>query len=213
MSLSISENKAIEAFAIIVDINGFGIMVEKNFDSQAQTIRDILSGSIEAIERSGGIVVSFMGDAFLAIVSNTDDVYLSCIGIARDIDKQIDYITSLSKEFPYMPKGPSIKIAIEFGQIDVSEINSKFLGVQKLFIGSAINYAARIARAGSANRCVVGPLAAELLRNEFDFDGNILSGPFSIKGKRGENNFSYYKFLLGEILWDAGKDTYWKRGD
>jgi class 3 adenylate cyclase len=60
----------IEAFAMIVDVNSFTPMVSESTpsDSIAQFVRDVLSGGIDMVQKQDGAVVSFMGDAFLAIL-------------------------------------------------------------------------------------------------------------------------------------------------
>jgi hypothetical protein len=80
----------IEAFAMIVDINGFTTMVSKSTISEsiAQFVRDILSGGTGVIQKNNGAVAGFMGDAFLAVLDNADSVFKSCAGIAKDVDRQ-----------------------------------------------------------------------------------------------------------------------------
>ena len=58
----------LEAFAMIVDINGFTRLV-KEYDAEiAQFTRDLLSGSVRCVEEHGGHVVGLMGDAFYALL-------------------------------------------------------------------------------------------------------------------------------------------------
>jgi class 3 adenylate cyclase len=208
MSFDILENGENKLFAIIVDINSFTKMVAKpNAILIAQFTRDVLAGGINAVEKSGGNVVGFMGDAFLAIHKDAEKVFKCCIGIARDLDKICDYISNTKNAFPFSPKGPSLKIGIEYGFIDISDISSKFLGTQKLFIGEPINYAARIMEAGFGNRCNIGPNAYNKGLKDF-IDEN--DGPFLIEGKKGENTYTYYELDLGDI-WREGdsKESYW----
>ena len=173
----------------------------------AQFIRDVLYGSIQAIEKNGGDVVGFMGDALLAIITDAENVANACASIAKDIDKQCEYLSNNSDAFPFAPKGVSVKIGIEYGYIDVSEISSSFLGVQKLFIGEAINYAARITAAREkGNRCLVGPKAFEMGLKNYCYD----EGYGEVKGKPKEGKYIYYRMKLGDI-WIQGKskETYW----
>jgi len=59
----LADRGIVDAFAIIVDINDFTVMVTKDMcNMRAQFIRDILGGGIAAIEKAGGEVVAFMGD-------------------------------------------------------------------------------------------------------------------------------------------------------
>ena len=192
---------SVEAFAMIVDINGFAPMVSKSVhhnDSIAQFTRDVLSGGIEAVEKQGGVVVGFMGDAFLAVFDDVESVYKACAGIAHNLDNQCQYIAEHQRDFPdgwgYARGGVGLKIGIEYGWIDVSTIFSNFLGTQRILVGPPINYAARILAGGEGNRCNVGPGA---MKHGMDQWWN--NGPYSIKGKPGEGEYVYWEMSLGEV--------------
>jgi class 3 adenylate cyclase len=206
MPISIPKTRPFLAFSIIVDINGFALMVEKSEgNSIAQNVRDTLLGSVNSVERNGGIVVGFMGDAFLGFLETAEDVFKCCTGIAKDIDRLREYIYPERKHFPFDPKGPALKIGIEYGLIDVSTIHSNYLGAQNLFIGTPINYASRISGAGKGNRCNIGTKAFEMGLNAY----SNIEGPFMVRGKRGEGKYEY-KLGLGEI-WKEGnsKESFW----
>jgi class 3 adenylate cyclase len=204
-----------DGFAMIVDINGFVGMVataESTGGIIAQFTRDVLAGAIESIESVGGEVVGFMGDAILGIIPTGKAAVDACYFIAKDVDGQCEWISKaqkrISTDWEFSPGGPSVKIAVEYGRFDVSTIRSRLLGEHRLFIGSAINYAARISRAGVGNRCLVGPQAAGM-----EFSTYPLKGPHEIAGKPGEENYSYY-FLSMDETWiegprKPGKETYW----
>ncbi|MBC8466416.1 MAG: hypothetical protein H8D55_01135 [Deltaproteobacteria bacterium] len=213
--MKLPEIGTIEAFAMLVDINGFTQMVSKSSPSGyvAQFVRDVLSGGIDIVQKYGGSVVSFMGDAFLAILDNPDSVYLSCVGIAKDLNRQCEYISERQKEYPddwhYAKGGTGLKIAIEYGWIDISYIYSDLLGQQSLFIGPAINYAQRISNVGAGNRCLVGPEAM----NNRGMNQWRNHGPLTTEGKPGEGDYIYWQLVLGDI-WREGKigfdeETYW----
>ena len=210
MGMHIPVGGSLDAFAMIVDINGFAPMVDKSEgNSIAQFVRDVLTGGIEAVERNGGEVVGFMGDAFLAILPSAEEVARSCFGIAKDLDRQCEYISIIQHSSPdsfwFAPGGPSLKIGIEYGFMDVSSIQSNFLGEHKLLIGSAINHASRIMQALDGNRCLVGPNAAKQ-----GLDNYALEGPMFVPGKNEEAPYEAYEFDLGDI-WRAGvsNETYW----
>ena len=123
MPITIPENGSIEAFAIIVDINGFTSMVGKDESGAiAQFVRDVLAGSIDAIEKEEGEIVSYMGDAILGVLPTVESVVRACIGIARDLDKTCEYICDDNDLWPFALGGPSLKISVEYGQLDVSSI-------------------------------------------------------------------------------------------
>lgn len=197
-------------YAMIVDINGFTVMVEQSHALVAQFVGDILSGGVAAVEKAGGDVVGFMGDAFLAIFPENGNVIDACFSIAKDCDRQAEYISTINQSGPGtfpLEKGPSLKIGIEYGSMDISEIYSKKLGKQDLYIGRPINYASRILSDGVGNRCHVGKSAYDKSFQKFD----NLSEPIEIKGKhRGEETYTYYVFGMGEI-WREGKIS--KRGE
>jgi class 3 adenylate cyclase len=194
----------IEVFAMDLDINGFTNMVSKTTRSDfiAQFVRDILSGGVETVERHGGSVVSFMGDAFLALLDDAESAYKAVVGIAKDLDRQCEYISDFqrthSNDWAFAPGGPSLKIGIEYGWVDISTIQSISLGTHLLAIGPAINYAWRITGAGMGNRCHVGPKAME---QGFSQWRNF--GPYSTKGKAGEDAYQYWQMALGDI-WKEG---------
>ncbi len=208
MAIVIPIHSGIEVFAMIVDINGYTKMVS-NPDANliAQFTRDVLIGGVEAVQKNEGEVIGFMGDAFLAILSDSEDVFKCCVSIAKDVDQQCEYISNNSDVFPFSPKGPSLKIGIEFGYLDISDISSNFLGSQYLFAGEAINYAARITAAQNGNRCLLGPKAFENGLNKYVRDED---GPFKVKGKKGEKPYTYYKLDFGDI-WREGdsEESYW----
>ena len=173
-------------------------------------LRNIVA--FEIIEKEGGSVVSFMGDAFLSVLDNIESTYRASVGIAKCLDRQCEYLSVHQKDYPgdwnYIKGGPSLKIGIEYGWIDISTINSELLGQQRLLIGPAINYACRITAAGKGNRCHVGPQAMKKGMGQWWNDG-----PFSVKGKKHEGQYEYWSMNLGDI-WREGKnrkgeDTYW----
>ena len=206
--MEIPKSGWIEGFAMIVDINGYShIVAHPEANAIAQFTRDILLGSVKAIEKNNGIVVGFMGDALLAFLDDVDSVGQCCYDIAKDLDKQCEYLSNNSESFPFAPKGPSLKIGIEYGTIDVSEIWSDFLGNQRIFAGVAINYAQRISNAEIGNRCLVGPKAYEKEMDSFTY---LHGGPYEIDGKNGEDLYTYYQVNLGDV-WREGdsEESYW----
>jgi class 3 adenylate cyclase len=205
---AIEKLRSFSAFAMIVDINSFSKIVaigEAEGTTLAQDIRDILSSGIEQVEDEGGLVVGFMGDAFLAFLPDSESVFKSCAGIANELDKTCEYIASHKENFPHLAYGPKLKIGIEYGSIDVSTIDCEFLGTQKIFVGSTINYAARITSAGTGNRCLFGPQALKQGLNQWPFEG-----PFYVKGKKGEAKYEYYNLDLDDIWRNDPTDTSWR---
>ncbi len=84
----------IEAFAMIVDINSFTPMVSKSAqsDSIAQFVRDALSGGIDMVQKHGGSVVSFMGDALAcsSLANQAVDVAKDMLEAKRTMARGMD---------------------------------------------------------------------------------------------------------------------------
>jgi len=212
--MELPENTIIEAYAMIVDINGYTPMVAnvKYINGIADFVRDVLVGGIVCVEKNGGSVVGFMGDAFLAILDNPEKVVTTCIGIAKDLDRLCEYITSNQEDCPdiweFTKGGPSLKIAVEYGWIDISTISSSLLGDQRLLAGPCINYASRISNAGTGNRCHIGPAAYKNGVN-----GWHCEGPFTFKGKTEEGDYDYWQLDLSDVwregVIEPGEETFW----
>lgn len=204
MSFHLPTTGNFEAFAIIADINGFtGMVAQSDRNLIADFVRDVLVGSIHAIEEAGGEVVGFMGDAVLGVLPDAESAAQACFVIAKDLDSQCEYISSAQEEssdnWNFALGGPSLKIGIEHGWLSVSEIESRALGKHRLIIGSAINHAARILAAGKGNRCLIGPNAAQ-----HGFSNYALTGPYSVAGKCGEPDYEYFQLDLSSI-WIEGE--------
>lgn len=207
MPIVIPNAGTIRAFAMIVDINHFTRMVASNDGNLiAEFVRDTLMNPIAAVERYDGQVVGIMGDAILGILPTGESVLAACADIAKQLDRQCEYITEHQREFPqdwaFAQGGPSLKIAIEYGALHTTTITSRALGTQPLVIGDAINCASRIMSGGVGNRCHVGPTAAAME----PFTGYSLGGPHKVRGKAREGAYTYYTFYFG-CLWREGRRT------
>ncbi len=219
MSIYIPDNKPFQAYAVIVDINNFARAVSDavaGFSGGqliAQFTRDTLASAIVGIESNEGAVVGIMGDAVLGVVPRGSHIFDTCTTVAKSVDRACEYLSIHQREFPqdwdYAPGGPSLKICIEFGWMDVSTITTQQLGTQKLLIGPAINYASRIGRAGAGNRCLLGPVAAQMP----DLAQYSPRGPCRVSGKADEEDYPYYELYLGDIWREGerslGDETYW----
>jgi class 3 adenylate cyclase len=214
MQQRIPRRGVFSAFAMIVDINGFTQMVkESDGFLVAQFVRDVLSGAVDAIESQNGRVMNFMGDALLAILFDPEKVFLACATVARNVDRHCELISSHQKKFPhdwsYAKGGASLKIAVEYGWMDVSSISSMHFGKHRLIIGPPINYASRISTAEDGNRCLLGPVA---VRNR-GMDRWRCEGPYTIQGKHKEGPYEYYQLDLSDVWREGprqtGKETFW----
>jgi class 3 adenylate cyclase len=198
------DKSSLEAFAVIVDINAFTPMVnESEGNTIAQFTRDILVGAIHHVESVGGEVVGFMGDAIYGLIDTAEATYQACVDIAKDLNEQCRYISEAQAEhaetWSFCPGGPSIKIGIEYGFLDTSTIESRQLGEQKLFVGDAVIYAARITTPRYGNRCHIGINAYRKGLGTYP-----VKGPYRTKGKPGEGYYEYYVLDFSEV-WIEGK--------
>ncbi|HET6568771.1 MAG TPA: adenylate/guanylate cyclase domain-containing protein, partial [Rhodothermales bacterium] len=197
----------LEAFVIFVDINGFTMMVRRSGGNLiAQFVRDTLFGAIEGIEAEGGEVFNFAGDAVVGLLPTAESVLAACFRIAKDLNKVCEHISQTQSEsdtnqqWNFAPGGPSLKIAVEYGRLDVSTMSTRMLGSHRHIVGDPINIASRISSAGAGNRCLVGAKAAEAGLSQYGLDG-----PYTIEGKPGEGDYVYYKLDLADA-WLSGED-------
>lgn len=188
------------AFSMIVDINGFTSLVAENELSGgiANFVRDVLSGSIQAVEEAGGSVIGINGDSVFGILPDADRIVQACVAIAKDVDSQCSYLDKTGyKEL--IPKLPSMKIGVEYGLLAASTITTEALGTLPFCIGPATNYAARIIAAGKGNRCHIGPKAFDHGLNQYFSTSSILEVP----GKRGEPPYQYRQLSMSDV-WIEG---------
>jgi len=205
MAFQIPKDGTFSAYAMFVDLNGFTVMVNRAREESgggvgvAQYVRDVLVGAVQVIEANEGGVAGIIGDALLGVVPTGQHIFDIVIGIARDIDRTCEYISGHQAEnsqaWTFAPGGPSIKICIEYGEIEVSEMTTTILGTQQLLIGQCINYASRLGKAGKGNRCLVGPIAAAMP----DLKHYPLSGPFTIGRKESEGEYTFHRLDLSHI--------------
>ena len=199
--MDLTDGGGIDAIAMIVDINEYELLVERGTeDDLSQFTRDVLVGGVAAVEKNGGEVVAFMGDAFLAVLPTPKSCGLACFAIAKDLKEQCDYFADVRhghpEIMPFLSDGVGIKIAIESGKMDVSAIGTRFMGQQRLLAGSCINYAARIAEAGTGNRCHLGPRVAA------EWPYGPISERHEMTAKHAGKTYYYHVFDLSDIWED-----------
>lgn len=198
--MNIPENGHFHAFSLIADINSFTKLVA-NHDLPAGIsayVRDVLAGSIAAVEECEGSVIGVMGDAIFGVLPTSDAAFNACVLIARDVDRLCSYLSGTDYE-EGVPELPSLKVGVEYGPLSASTISSAALGTIPFCIGPATNYAARIIAAGVGNRCHVGPAAMHAgLSNYIEFNKAI-----QIEGKAGESKYQYWKLDLSDV-WIEG---------
>lgn len=210
MPIHVTKDQTVDAFAVIADINDFArtVAAAEKGSSKGEDIadftRDALKHVVQTIEAIGGEVAALMGDGVLGIVPEGAAIRTMCNDIAIAVNRESVNISEHQQKFPgdraYSPGGPSLKICIEFGKIHLASINTRNLGTQALFIGSAVNYASRLCLAGVGNRCLIGPVAA----SRAEFSSFTFRSPRHVAGKHGEAELVYYELSLAEHWREGG---------
>lgn len=188
----------LECVALVVDINGSERIISADEEQlMAQFFRDLLGGSIRAVEDAGGSVISFTGDGFVSVLPSEEAAGAACFGIAHDMRKMRDYLASDGPEvWPALKHGIGLKIGIERGHLSISTISCDFLSEQPYLVGPPTVYATRIMGFGKGDRCVIGPKAAA----NWPYSG--LSGPLKGRIKHQRISYIYHFFDLGDIWTD-----------
>ncbi len=199
--ITLPRSGTFSAFAMIVDINGFGKLAFSDFQGIAQFTGDLLIGGIYRVEKNGGQVVGFMGDAFYAILHDVESVFNCCSEIAQDMASQYEDFASSQNSFPFSPNNIGLKIGVEYGVLDTGRIYSRFLDETIIFTGRPVTYAARILVAGKGNRCLIGPEAYQQGLRKW-----IKGRPRYIKGKEGEMGYKFYSLNLDDV-WTSSTDN------
>jgi class 3 adenylate cyclase len=187
--------------ALVVDVNGSELMFNSwHANLVGQFVRDILVGSIRAIELAGGSILSFTGDGLIAALTDEDKAAEACWGIAHDFRKLNEYLMQKGNDgvslWPFMHDDFGLKIALERGVLEVNTVHTDFLGEQPFIVGEASIYASRMLSFGKGNRCLIGPRAAAR------WNYGELEGPFKDKGKHEGIEYEYYLYDMSDIWVD-----------
>ena len=144
MSISITKDRTLEAFAIVVDINDFGRTVTSAEEGAtkgadiADFTKDALDHVIRAIEENEGEVAAIMGDAVFGLIPEGAPILTVCDDIAVAVNRESEHISEhrviSPGDWAYSPGGVSLKICIEFGKLRVTSVKTRYLGNQPLFV-------------------------------------------------------------------------------
>ncbi len=194
----IEDQHSLECVALVVDINGSEkIIFDEKEQLMAQFFRDLLEGSIRAVEGAGGSVISFTGDGFISVLPSEEAAGMACFGIAKDLRHTREYLASGGPEvWPALEHGIGLKIGIERGHLSISSISCAFLSKQPYLVGPPTVYASRIMGFGEGDRCTIGPKAAD----RWPYSG--LSEPFNGRVKHEDISYTYYFFDLEDFWMD-----------
>ena len=146
-----------------------------------ETLRDVMSryfdGMREALERHGGTVEKFIGDAVMAVfglpVRHEDDA-LRAIRAAADMQ---DALERLNPEFR---AGYSLELSNHIGVNSGEVIAGDASTAQRMVTGDAVNTAARLEQAAGPGQIVLGDLTYRLARDQIDIE---FIEPLTLKGK------------------------------
>ncbi len=146
-----------------------------------ETLRAVMSryfdGMREALERHGGTVEKFIGDAVMAVfglpVRHEDDA-LRAIRAASDMQAALE---RLNPEFLALYSLElSNHIGVNSGEVIAGDAST----AQRMVTGDAVNTAARLEQAAGPGQIVLGDLTYRLARDQIDVE---FMEPLNLKGK------------------------------
>ena len=146
-----------------------------------ETLRDVMSryfdGMREALERHGGTVEKFIGDAVMAVfglpVRHEDDA-------VRAIRAAADMQDALERLNPEFRAGYSLELSNHIGVNSGEVIAGDASTAQRMVTGDAVNTAARLEQAAGPGQIVLGDLTYRLARDQIDIE---FMEPLNLKGK------------------------------
>jgi len=146
-----------------------------------ETMRDVMSryfdGMRTSLERHGGTVEKFIGDAVMAVfglpVRHEDDA-LRAVRAAADMQASLDQLNpGFRKEF-------ALELSNHIGVNSGEVIAGDAATAQRMVTGDAVNTAARLEQAAGAGEVVLGDLTYRLARDQIEVE---FMAPLELKGK------------------------------
>ena len=146
-----------------------------------ETLRDVMSryfdGMRAALERHGGTVEKFIGDAVMAVfglpVRHEDDA-------VRAIRAASDMQAALERLNPEFRAGYSLELSNHIGVNSGEVIAGDASTAQRMVTGDAVNTAARLEQAAGSGEIVLGDLTYRLARDQIEVE---FMEPLALKGK------------------------------
>ena len=146
-----------------------------------ETMRDVMSryfdGMRTALERHGGTVEKFIGDAVMAVfglpVRHEDDA-LRAVRAAADMQSALDRLNPGFREEFRLEL--SNHIGVNSGEVIAGDAST----AQRMVTGDAVNTAARLEQAAAAGEVVLGDLTYRLARDQIEVE---FMPPLELKGK------------------------------
>ena len=98
----------------------------------------------------------------------------------------------------FQPHGATSAASLTYREIEVLQLVAG--GADRMLVGPAINHASRIGRAGTGNRCLVGPVAAGMP----GFSKKSLRGPLRLEGNDSGSGYTFYEVEMADF-WLEGR--------
>jgi adenylate cyclase len=162
------------ATVLFADLSGFTSISERLDPEDVRALQtDLFAVLREAVERYGGFVEKFVGDAPLA---HEDDPQRA-VRTALDMHQGANALSQ--RWLPRLGHPLTLHIGINSGRVVAGTIGS---GPDAAFAvtGDTVNTAARLQSAAAAGQTLVSPATESLTRHEFTFEPG---GSLSLKGK------------------------------
>jgi class 3 adenylate cyclase/tetratricopeptide (TPR) repeat protein len=163
---------------VFSDLKGSTAMGEK-LDSES--LREVMTRYFDAmraeLERHGGVVEKFIGDAIMAVFGlpklHEDDA-LRAVRAAADMQRvQAELNDELERQW-------GVRLTVRTGVNTGEVVAGDPVGAQRLVTGDAVNVAARLEQAAGAQEVLLGDLTYRLVRDYVDVEE---VEPLELKGK------------------------------
>jgi class 3 adenylate cyclase/tetratricopeptide (TPR) repeat protein len=170
-----------------------------------ETMRDVMSRYFEAmrlaLERHGGTVEKFIGDAVMAVfglpVRHEDDA-------VRAIRAAADMQTALDALNPGFRSEAGLELSNHIGVNSGEVIAGDASTAQRMVTGDAVNTAARLEQAAESGEVVLGDLTYRLARDKIEVE---FMAPLNLKGKAEPVPAYRLKSVVTNAAMDQGTTT------
>ncbi len=148
-------------------------------ESVRQVMTSFFREMRKALERHGGTVEKFIGDAVMAVFGvpllHEDDAFRA-VRAAQAMREALDGLNAdLERRFDVRLQ---TRIGVNTGEVVVGDASAG----QALVVGDAVNVAARLERAAGAGEILLGPATHALVRDHVVAE---VTAPLELKGKAG----------------------------
>ena len=176
------------ATLLFCDLSGSTAMGERvDAESTRELMRSYFDSMRSAVERHGGIVEKFIGDAVVAAFgvaeAHEDDALRACRAALEMQEQVVTLNQQLERRF-----GTSIAVRIGVNTGEV--VTSSVVGTETFATGDAVNVAARLEQAAAPGEVLLGEATYRLVRHAVNVER---LEPLSAKGKA--NPVTAYRLL------------------